>query len=654
MSNSIAKIANITSSLRVKVPGIAEFKALLNLIEEPAVLVDTSRFQIILGNSQFYLLTAYPQNEIAGTTLETLLPSVDMIQLLTGVPQDASLIRHNRSPQKVIIHLLPLEDSTQWSLLMIRSLEASNHSGALSQRQKDLFKSFLALSQLVDQPDLDSALYAALDIGLSMVCTDILSVYSADSHFPKLKKIKTSGENTNPVLPDEFSSVDLIRLTSPNLWVPGKRVSTDLHRAARIGDLSCIATTPLGPQGAWLGLLVAANRHTPPDDDLLELLEVLAGHITSTMLHYISLLNTRATIKRINQVLPVQKSIIDNTQEGIIILQRDHTILDINPATELMLGYSSTEVTGKTIDDVLIGTESLTSALKSAKNGIPTHNLGNLSLHHRDGHSFPAQIQTIPVLVDGDVNEIVIILCDHSENEQVRVRTQQLEQRALLGEVTSIFAHEVRNPINNISVGLQVLADNLAENPVQLDLVNRALNDCSRLTALMNSVLQFSKATEYKMEAIDIKVLIQRLLERWRPRFANASIQSYIQSSIKSPKVTGDARTLEQVFTNLISNSVNAMRDKGGILAIKIDPQTEPEDPPQMLITVTDNGPGIPEDIRDHIFEPFVTSKSQQGTGLGLAITRGIVNAHHGSIHVDSFPGGTIFTIKLPIAPEED
>jgi signal transduction histidine kinase len=318
-----------------------------------------------------------------------------------------------------------------------------------------------------------------------------------------------------------------------------------------------------------------------------------------------------------------------------------------------MLGYSSNEVTGKTIEDVLIGTESLTSALNSAKNGIPTHNLGNLSLHHRDGHSFPAQIQTIPVVVDGDVSDIVIILCDHSEDEQVRVRTQQLEQRALLGEVTAIFAHEVRNPINNISVGLQVLANNLANDSGQVDLVNRALNDCSRLTALMNSVLQFSKATEYKMEATDIKALIQRLLERWRPRFSNANIQSFIQSTLKSPKVTGDARALEQVFTNLISNSVNAMRDKGGLLAIKIDPQTEPEDPPQMLITVTDNGPGIPEDIREHIFEPFVTSNSQQGTGLGLAITRGIVNAHHGSIHVDSFPGGTIFTIKLPIALEE-
>jgi signal transduction histidine kinase len=67
-----------------------------------------------------------------------------------------------------------------------------------------------------------------------------------------------------------------------------------------------------------------------------------------------------------------------------------------------------------------------------------------------------------------------------------------------------------------------------------------------------------------------------------------------------------------------------------------------------MIITITDNGAGIPDVIRERIFEPFVTSNTQQGTGLGLAITKRILIAHHGSIYVDSFPGGTVFTIKLP------
>lgn len=653
MSNNITKIANISSALRSKVPGVVEFKALLNLFEDPALLIDVTRFQIVLANSQFFQLTAYSQNEITDTALDFMIPGVDMIQLLTSVPQEVSLVRRNRTLMQVIVRLLPLENSVQWALLSVTPSQKSIRSDALSHRQKDLLKSFHTLSQLNDQPDINSALFVAIDIGLSILCTDTLCIYYADSQTPRLDKVKTSLDKTNNSLPDNIPSADLIKLTSPTLWLPGKRVSTELHRVARIKNLSCIATAPLGQQGAWLGLLVAANNQTPPDDDLLELLNVIAGHITSALQHFITIANTTATIKQINEVLPVQKCIIENTLEGIIILLDNLTILEMNPAAELMLGYTSSEVMGESVENILIGTESLKSALISARNGIPTHNLGSLNLHRRNGQSFPAEIQTIPVSVDGVVTDVVILLSDVSEDEQARVKTHQLEQRALLGEVTAIFAHEVRNPINNISTGLQFISTDLVEGSPLQDLVNRLQIDCTRLTVLMDSVLSFSKGTEYKMEDTDIKALVQRLLERWRPRFSNANVQYYLQSSLKTPKVIGDARALEQVFTNLISNAVNAMREKGGLLAIKIELQTVPEDPPQMLITVTDNGAGIPDDILERIFEPFVTNNTQQGTGLGLAITKRILIAHHGSIQVDSFPGGTVFTIKLPAAAGE-
>ena len=89
------------------------------------------------------------------------------------------------------------------------------------------------------------------------------------------------------------------------------------------------------------------------------------------------------------------------------------------------------------------------------------------------------------------------------------------------------------------------------------------------------------------------------------------------------------------------------MKDTGGTLAIKISKGKTDTDPPQLQITVSDTGTGIPEEIRDKIFRPFVTT-SPEGTGLGLAITQRIITAHRGLITVDSFPGGTVFTISLP------
>jgi signal transduction histidine kinase len=94
------------------------------------------------------------------------------------------------------------------------------------------------------------------------------------------------------------------------------------------------------------------------------------------------------------------------------------------------------------------------------------------------------------------------------------------------------------------------------------------------------------------------------------------------------------------------------MKTKGGSLAIKTS-LAEDQELPQMEITVSDTGTGIPDEIRNHIFEPFVTT-NPEGTGLGLAITKQIITAHRGSIWVNSFPGGTIFHILLPIIKEED
>jgi signal transduction histidine kinase len=148
------------------------------------------------------------------------------------------------------------------------------------------------------------------------------------------------------------------------------------------------------------------------------------------------------------------------------------------------------------------------------------------------------------------------------------------------------------------------------------------------------------------MEPTDIELLLRRILDRWRPRFSKANVNAFFQIDPDTPWVIGDQRALEQVFTNLISNAVQAMKN-GGLLAVKITSQCDNPSNPEVEITVSDEGPGIPDEIKDHIFEPFITT-NPQGTGLGLAITKRIVNAHRGSINVNSFPGGTVFQICLP------
>ena len=123
-----------------------------------------------------------------------------------------------------------------------------------------------------------------------------------------------------------------------------------------------------------------------------------------------------------------------------------------------------------------------------------------------------------------------------------------------------------------------------------------------------------------------------------------------IKSSDANLVVKGDKRSLEQVFTNIIQNGINAMKSKGGKLSIRIASQPKAG---TVSVDISDTGPGIPAEIVDHIFEPFF-STNQDGTGLGLAITKQIVNVHNGQITVNSVPGGTVFRVTLPVEEKDD
>jgi signal transduction histidine kinase len=149
------------------------------------------------------------------------------------------------------------------------------------------------------------------------------------------------------------------------------------------------------------------------------------------------------------------------------------------------------------------------------------------------------------------------------------------------------------------------------------------------------------------MEKVDVGILVKRLRERWRPHMARVHVEcSEPDIDPDAQPILGDIRGLEQVFTNLISNAIQAMGETGGTLILKVRPASD--DNNQTEILVSDSGPGIPEDIREHIFEPFYTTK-RGGTGLGLSITKQIVTAHKGTITVTSVPGGTAFQVKFPV-----
>ncbi|HZD57456.1 MAG TPA: ATP-binding protein [Anaerolineales bacterium] len=636
-------------------PNLEEIEALLDLYPIASLLVDLQRDRILLANAKATELTAFTRMELTDMPLGTLFPNLSPGDC---IPSDFNTgkktftlttpcLAHSGTQIEVILTSNRLATAGSWALLTVQPLAIHEHEQSERQRLTQRLKDFHALANTFLKADIDQALKAAVEIGHNLTGAAHLGVYVYDSPGPQLMRRVVWGDQEN--LPAEISPADAGTLTRSTLWAPGKRTHTALHRHARASGYTYLASVPLGEAGAFVGLVVAADPLATPPSDLLPTLGILAANLTAAIQHYAQTTHLLEDRKERQRSMKIGEIVRENIQESVILLDPDLRVLDMNPAAELTLGFACNEICSGPVENVLIGAENLIPALQTAQQGIPTHNLGNVRFHRRSGEPFSAHVRIFPFTGEEHLEGIVVLIQDLSEHEQVRIRNQQLEQRALLGEVTAIFAHEVRNPINSLSTGLQLLEMNLSEDDPNQEIITRLGSDLNRLDHLMDSVLTVSRPVQNKMEPVALDLLLQRLLERWRPRLARESIQHHLQLSTEQANILGDARTLEQVFNNLISNAVDAMGERGDTLTLHIRRILDSTDREQIEVSVSDNGPGIPQENRERIFDPFF-STSKNGTGLGLAIAKRIVTAHKGTIHVTSVPGGTVFQVVFPAA----
>ena len=629
---------------------IPEVQVLLDLSSEAVVLVDTRDNRILLANSRTTELTAFTRAELTGLDLATLLPSLEKeIPWKGSIPGqcwDIHLVRHGGTKTKVQFSPTFLDPHKRLALINLLPVAYREQHQVEQQRQLLRWKALQNLVQASQQPDIDHALSQALQAGSSLTGAPMLALYQVDSGTPTFQRTLA----LDPVdrLPESISPHDLIVLHNPTTWTTGKRPTCDLHRTTRANGITYTASVPVGDPQAIIGLIIAAGETVPVPGEILPALEVVADHIGLIIQQRSVSKSLHEQTQSQQRQLKIGNALRDAVQDGIILISPEFTILEMNPSAEEMLGYTNREVVDHPIDNILVCDGKLISSLEIARCSNVICDIGNLTLFRRDGRAFPAQAHALPLWGDMHLEVIAIILEDLSQEEQFRVRTQQLEQRALLGDVTAVFAHEVRNPINNISTGLQLMAMNLPSSDPNQELIGRLQQDCDRLAELMKSVLAFARPVEpNKMEKVDVGVLVKRLRERWRPHMTRVHVECP-EPDIDSgaQPILGDIRGLEQVLTNLISNAIQAMSETGGTLILKVRPASE--DNNQTEILVSDSGPGIPEDIREHIFEPFYTTK-RGGTGLGLSITKQIVTAHKGTIAVTSVPGGTAFQVKIPV-----
>jgi PAS domain S-box-containing protein len=625
-----------------------QIQLIMDQVESAIALINITDERIIHGNAALLKITAFTQEELGGISWIELINTHDEKDLPFTEAKSFSLKRRKRDGLPVMVRAIRLIKDQPFVLLMIfQKTQFKQQNYEEFEFLEENLGNLLNLASINDPYEYLNEVAKLLTVIFN---TDQVAIYHAVTDFPILKCVAYDG--TSHTLPDTIASSDFSQLEPVGLWFPGKPILSEIHKKAREQEFSYLANAMMGEKEAAFGLIVFVSEKNEPIRNVKIHLSFIARIITATMQQTILVNNLTDQVISQRNKLAMHSMLFENVHEGIVVLNPELNITRINQTTEVLLGYADREVIGQPYENVLIGAEGLQTAIESALEGIATHNLGKVSLHRRNGQTFPCQIQVIPVSNGNGIADVLVFIMDVSENEQIRLHTQQLEHRAVLGEITAVFAHEVRNPINNISTGLQLMAAKLPDDDPNQDNIQRMLADCTRLNHLMESVLSFSRPAEQKMNNCNLVFLIQRLMDRWHPRMARKNVKSVFHQEENLPEAYIDQRSIEQVFTNLISNAIEAMSDEGGTLAIKISKNLSVPKRPQLEVTVSDNGPGIPDEVRDRIFEPFVTT-NPRGNGLGLAITKRIVTANRGSITVDTFPGGTVFKVLLPIASGE-
>ncbi|MDI1471977.1 MAG: DUF3365 domain-containing protein [Thermodesulfovibrio sp.] len=246
-----------------------------------------------------------------------------------------------------------------------------------------------------------------------------------------------------------------------------------------------------------------------------------------------------------------------------------------------------------------------------------------------------------------EVVKVVHYVKDITERRKIEEQMRITEKLAAIGQLSAGLAHEINNPLGGIKLCFNNLTSTEMDEEtrkIHIEVINNGLN---KIQEIIKQLLDFAKQTELFISPADINNLIENVLKLTDYLISKHQIQVVKKLKTNLPKIMVDQNKIEQVFLNIILNAIQAMKGNEKILIIETDIKNQ-----NFIISFTDTGPGIPDDILPKIFDPFFTTKPVgQGTGLGLSVSKSIIEQHNGKIWVKTSSKGTTFTVELPIQP---
>lgn len=333
--------------------------------------------------------------------------------------------------------------------------------------------------------------------------------------------------------------------------------------------------------------------------------------------------------------------------QPVFVLSLDRRVLYANDAAVREYGYTFDELITMTVDVLVASAVPLRASDDLSR--TPANVVVAEHVHRRrDGSQFPATVALSFIRHDnGAAIGQVLSVRNLTDERRIAEQLRQSEKLAALGELVAGVAHELNNPLAGISAFAQLLLEeNLtADQRESARLIKR---EADRAVGVIRDLLLFSRKTGPSTMPVDINGLVQLTLRlrAYSLRASGVEVETHLDAML--PEVAGDDQKLQQVILNLIVNAEYAMR-RSATRRLVIRTAHEAD---TVITEVSDTGLGMSEETLQRVFEPFFTTKpAGEGTGLGLSVSYGIIEAHNGTITVESVPGrGTTFRILLPAA----
>lgn len=343
-------------------------------------------------------------------------------------------------------------------------------------------------------------------------------------------------------------------------------------------------------------------------------------------------------------------SILENMHTTVLLFDEQLKLRYINPAGEMLFAVSAKRITGVAARDLLRSEELLAALEDSLKSGHP-FTKRELAMEHIGEAEITVDVTAVPLSDARRKRELLVEM--NSVDRQLRINREEslLSQTQTTRVLVRGLAHEIKNPLGGLRGAAQLLERELESEELK-EFTQIIISEADRLRNLVNRML--GPRALPQLQSINIHEIVERV---------RAVVQAEIPESVKLmrdydpsiPELLADPDQMIQSLLNLVRNAAQAVGDEGEIIlrTRTLRQYTIGHKRYKLVarIEVIDNGPGVPDEVKEGIFLPMVTGRAD-GTGLGLPIAQSLINMHNGLIECESRPGRTVFTILLPLLDE--